>query len=299
MAEPVPDDLPVPAVTAAGGASPAPGDRPGAADAGGASPGGAALGGMGSPMHSTATAAAAASATALRVLSYQPPGEEHIEALAQLVRYIHIAESSGDGGAGPQGRQAQGRGTQPSVHPAQGREAWLVCTPLRTVTPAVAAGGRGPAGGPSLPPAVLGASGSAGVQATSRKLYRFLRRTIKQWPLQSSASLVPIVNLWLNIITPWAAPSSVTAPPAGYPAASGHGGAAAATGSVGGDGQGRPAWQEGVAHLGMELSHRLAHAVAHDGAQGAGGGSSQQGASNGRKVRLVHAAREPKKDGIL
>jgi hypothetical protein len=48
---------------------------------------------------------------------------------------------------------------------------------------------------------------SPAVQAVSRKLYRLLRRTFAQWQPSSSASLGPIVKLWLIVLCPWKAVS--------------------------------------------------------------------------------------------
>ena len=56
-----------------------------------------------------------------------------------------------------------------------------------------------------LPPLPVGSpSFSPSVQAVSRKLFRFLRRTFSQWPLQSSGSLQPVLQLWLAVMAPWA-----------------------------------------------------------------------------------------------
>lgn len=123
--------------------------------------------------RSTAMSAAAglvggSISSSLRVLSFQPPGEELVEALSQLVRYIHVLEEpehpasrATHGGAGTQG---------PRFRPAQGRDLWLPDAPVRTMT---AATGRGAA--PMQGHMLLGAPASPAVQAVSRKLYRFLR----------------------------------------------------------------------------------------------------------------------------
>lgn len=266
----------------------------GGADGGAGTPGGSGL--VSSPLHtpagmvsggagmgaggvpgSAAAAVAGSSSTALRVLSFQPPGEEHVEALSQLMQYIHVAVEDG-------GTAAVAAGQKPprKLKPAQGREPWLVDSPVRTVT-ALGVGGRGPGYGQAAPPLMLGASGSPPVQAISRKLYRFLRRTFAQWPLQTSTSLMPVINLWLSILTPWNPPPSTSAPAPTPSTATGPYGAdaqgAGGHGGVSGSAAGGP--ESRFAHLGAELSSRLSNR--RDGsAGGAGpGGAGSTGGSTG------------------
>ncbi len=114
------------------------------------------------------------------MLSYQPPSEEVLQGLSQLVQHVHArvspppAHAAGRGGAG---------GGRPAVQPAQAGAAWLVETPIRTVTPPLAGlrvgaaggGGAGGAGAGVAATALLGPPACAAVQAVSRKVYRLLR----------------------------------------------------------------------------------------------------------------------------
>jgi len=147
-----------------------------------------------------------------------------VEALTQLFRYIHVVDL-------PNRRAVPHQPPQPTVRPAQSatEAPWLPEVPVRTITPmtasaaatAAATAGGSAGRGPSSSSAVTvlaGPSASPAVQASSRKLYRFLRRTFAQWPLSSSASLMPIISLFLTILTPWAAPSAATAPTTTSPA---------------------------------------------------------------------------------
>lgn len=85
--------------------------------------------------------------------------------------------------------------------PAQSATKWLPLSPVATLPL--------PGGRLALPhqPSPLMASPvfSPAVQAVSRKLYRLLRRTFAQWQPSSSASLEPIVKLWLVVLAPWKA----------------------------------------------------------------------------------------------
>ncbi|KXZ52315.1 hypothetical protein GPECTOR_10g947 [Gonium pectorale] len=243
----------------------------GAGFAGGLVGGGGGLAGVPSPGGAVAGLAGTAAPTPVavatppnvRMLAYQPPSEELVEALVVLVRYVTVVEpadgggaraasgaaagSSGggvlrpgigggvlsSGGGASAGRAAgSGRGAV-QLQPAQaGRPPWLPETPVKT---------------PPLPPprllvpptalVVQGSSASAAVQAVSRKVYRQLRRAFSQWPASSPASLTPLISLWLSVIAPWcpiAAHTRKTAPAADLAA----GGAAAGTSGAGGAGAG-------------------------------------------------------------
>ena len=118
-----------------------------------------------------------------RVLSYQPPSEDLVEALVQLVRYVTVVEdapsrSVGGGGGGTRSASSGGGGVAPAApipasHPAQSAaSSWLPESPVRTSPPVPTPRLTAP-----LPPGTLlaGPSSSPAVQAMSRKLYRFLR----------------------------------------------------------------------------------------------------------------------------
>ena len=117
-----------------------------------------------------------------RVLSYQPPSEDLVEALVQLVRYVTVVEDAprSVGGAGPAPRSASsgGGGAAPAApipvsHPVQSAAfSWLPESPVRTSPPVLTPRLTAP-----LPAGTVLASPSSSpaVQAMSRKLYRFLR----------------------------------------------------------------------------------------------------------------------------
>ena len=118
-----------------------------------------------------------------RVLSYQPPSEDLVEALVQLVRYVTVVEDaprSVGGGAVPAPRSVSSGGVGavpaaplPASRPAQSAaSSWLPESPVRTSPPLLTPRLTAP-----LPAGTLlaGPSSSPAVQAMSRKLYRFLR----------------------------------------------------------------------------------------------------------------------------
>ena len=129
---------PLPALdssSTAGGTDKSPSSGPGGAQGGGRGPTGQATAGMGGPMSPLLPAAAggglmgsplgvgggaaaaggaggkgaaaAVSPPVLRVLSFQPPSEELVEALSQLVRYITVLEPGA----------ASSKGMQETIYP--------------------------------------------------------------------------------------------------------------------------------------------------------------------------------------
>lgn len=108
------------------------------------------------------------------------------QALSLLVKYVFVGE--------PPSSDAQ-------PIPAQAGTKWLPTSPVATLPL--------PAGRLALPhqpsPIMAAPAFSPAVQAVSRKLYRLLRRTFAQWQPSSSASLGPIVKLWLAVLCPWKA----------------------------------------------------------------------------------------------
>eukprot|EP00798_Chlamydomonas_sp_ICE-L_P029152 gene29154-32373_t len=153
--------------------------------------GAAGAGGTGGNETLSSSASASDSLSSVRVLSFQPPSEELIEALDLLVRYIHIQEPPSSSRSSQRVHPSQ-LPTRTTVEPkpAQGREPWLPEVHVRTTT--------------QLPPP---SSRNGGGQ-----------RAFTQWPLASSAPLTPVVNLWLSIIAPWAVASSGSASSLASPA---------------------------------------------------------------------------------
>jgi hypothetical protein len=111
-----------------------------------------------------------------------------LQALSLLVKYVFVGEPGSSD-------------SQPI--PAQCGTKWLPASPVATLPL--------PAGRLALPhqpsPLMAAPAFSPAVQAVSRKLYRLLRRTFAQWQPSSSASLGPIVKLWLIVLCPWKAVS--------------------------------------------------------------------------------------------
>eukprot|EP00879_Flechtneria_rotunda_P023522 GHRR01024884.1.p1 GENE.GHRR01024884.1~~GHRR01024884.1.p1 ORF type:complete len:956 (+),score=357.62 GHRR01024884.1:92-2959(+) len=122
--------------------------------------------------------------TALHTYSYQPPAEDLITGVSALAKYVYVGEP-----ASPD--------AQPT--PAQSGTQWLPQSPVVTIP--------SPSGRLALShhasPLMVGPAFSPAVQVVSRKLYRLLRRTFAQWQPSSTASLSPIVKLWLVVLCPW------------------------------------------------------------------------------------------------
>lgn len=115
-----------------------------------------------------------------RALSYQPPSEDLVEALVQLVRYVTVVEDVPRGAVPPRSGGPGGGGVvpapipvpRPAQQPLSAASSWLPESPLRTSPPVLTPMLTAP-----LPAGTLlaGPSSSPAVQAMSRKLYRFLR----------------------------------------------------------------------------------------------------------------------------
>ncbi|KAL4451949.1 hypothetical protein ABPG75_007611 [Micractinium tetrahymenae] len=126
--------------------------------------------------------------------TYEPPSEDLLEALTELVKYATVADS---------GSKRQ---------PAQASTSWLPATQLHTLLPpALAAQRSGGAAGavapavPAIPagPARLGAAAQPQAQAFARRLYRFFRRALTLWPEQRS--IKPLLRCLLAYLAPWRA----------------------------------------------------------------------------------------------
>lgn len=147
-----------------------------------------------------------------RGTTYEPPSEDLLEALTELVKYATVADS---------GNKRQ---------PAQASTPWLPATQLHTLLPPALAAQRGAcaAGGPppavpAIPagPARLGAAAHPQAQAFARRLYRFFRRALTRWPEQRS--IKPLLRCLLAYLAPWrAAGAAPQLLPGTAPAAPGH-----------------------------------------------------------------------------
>ena len=275
-AEPPPPE-PAPASRAA--SPPADGGAPGAAAAAAAAAVAPRASAGGAAAPPAGGAGGAAGGLALRACSYLPPSEELVQAMAALAKYVYVLEPpSAD---------------QPP-RPAQAGRGWLPLSPVVTHPPP---GGRLTAALHAA--AVPGAAAAPEVQLVARKLYRFLRRAFAQWQPASSASLTPVLRLWLVVLAPWravtyedalllreaAAAAAGGASGGGGGGASGGGGAAGGSGGGGGGGGAAAAVARGeqLAHQATAALNRLGSGLVHLGAGGAGlgGGSSAGGGAGG------------------
>jgi hypothetical protein len=133
-----------------------------------------------------------------RGTTYEPPSEDLLEALGELVRYAVVA----DGG---------------KRVPAQAGGPWLPAVPLHTLAPPALAAQRAgstalgaaaaatpPAPAPAPPvlagPPRLKAAGAPGAQTLARRLYRFFRRAVTLWPEQRS--IKPLLRCFLAYLAP-------------------------------------------------------------------------------------------------
>lgn len=131
---------------------------------------------------------------AARSTTYEPPSEDLLEALTELVKYATVADT---------GTKRQ---------PAQSSAPWLPAAQLHTLLPPALAAQRGggtpgaAAAAAAVPvilagPSKLGAAAAPHAQALSRRLYRFFRRAITLWPEQRS--IKPLLRCLLAYIAPW------------------------------------------------------------------------------------------------
>jgi len=158
------------------------------------------------PVASTSAAAGgrggpASSASPLWATTYEPPSEDLLEALGELIRYVTVAPGGNSKSLAPT--------------PAQAGASWLPATPVLSiqtggthVAGGVAASGRGGFGGsgggieaPLMGPPRLGAAAQPGFQALSRHLYRFFHRAFAMWPDQRT--IKPLLRAFIAFIAPW------------------------------------------------------------------------------------------------
>ena len=202
-----------------------------------------------------AAAQPAAATSALWATTYDPPSEDLLEALGELVRYVTVVAPRA---------------------PAHSTSAWLPLTPVLAIqtagqgkTTTTAAAGAGVVGGKSshaalLGPMRLGAAAQPGAQALSRQLYRFFHRALSMWPDQRS--IKPILRVFLSFVAPWQASNTSATTDSHAPGAL-------------------------ASHLTAQVSE-LVHRVGHrsesprgggggDGISGSGGGISGAGGTSG------------------
>lgn len=168
------------------------------------------------PVASTSAAAGgrggpASSVSPLWATSYEPPSEDLLEALGELIRYVTVAP----------GGSSKNRASMP----AQSGGSWLPATPVLSIQTGGASGGSsaqtggthlaggvagsvrgGPSSGggievPLMGPPRLGAAAQPGFQALSRQLYRFFHRAFAMWPDQRT--IKPLLRAFIAFIAPW------------------------------------------------------------------------------------------------
>lgn len=139
--------------------------------------------------------------------TYEPPSEDLLEALGEVIRYATVASTS------------SGR-----TQSAQAGASWLPPTPvLAFPVPGAPRGGSGAGPGPGR----LGAAGQPGAQALARQLYRFFHRAFTMWPDQRT--MKPLLRAFLAYLAPWQAAAGAAGPLAPPGAAAAAPGAAALT----------------------------------------------------------------------
>ena len=119
---------------------------------------------------------------------YEPPSDDLLEALTELVKYATVADSGA------------------KRTPAQGGAPWLPAIQLHTLLPPALAAQRGGGAAAAVPhiaagPAKLGAAAAPAAQALARRLYRFFRRALALWPEQRS--IKPLLRCFLAYVAPW------------------------------------------------------------------------------------------------
>ncbi|KAI3437911.1 hypothetical protein D9Q98_000356 [Chlorella vulgaris] len=179
--------------------------------------------------------------------TYEPPSEDLLEALTELVKYATVADGGGK-------RQ-----------PAQGVSPWLPMAQLHTLLPPAAAaqhgGGGGSSAGPLVPtilggPTKLGIAAQPPAQALARRLYRFFRRALALWPEQRS--IKPLLRCFLAYVAPWRSSGAAPLPPA--PGGGGGGGGAHGPSQL-------------ASHLTAQVTDLVHRVHWADGAKGEGGSS--------------------------
>lgn len=125
--------------------------------------------------------------------SYEPPSEDLLEALGEIVRYATVTVA------------INGRGkpavTPAVVSPAQTGLSWLPMTPVLNIqTTSALAAGRSAMSALTGPPR-LGAAAQPGAQALSRQLFRFFHRAFAMWPDQRT--IKPLLRAFLAYVAPW------------------------------------------------------------------------------------------------
>eukprot|EP00887_Chlorella_sp_A99_P007731 scaffold20.g7731.t1 len=132
--------------------------------------------------------------------TYEPPGEDLLEALLELIKHVSVVDQGG------------GR-----LQPAQGMVSWL--PPVAMHTLAQPAGHRAPPAAPGPPR--LGAAAAPPAQAFARRLFRFFHRAFAMWPEQRT--IKPLLRCLLAYVAPWSTASAAPSlAPGALAAAAGH-----------------------------------------------------------------------------
>lgn len=121
--------------------------------------------------------------------TYDPPSDDLLEAVVELIQYATTAPSLGRNPG--------------SIQPAQTRVSWLPTTPVLTMTLNVSGPGHvlGSSANALVGPPRLGAAVQPGAQALYRQLYRFFHRAFSMWPDQRS--MKGLLRAFLAFIAPW------------------------------------------------------------------------------------------------
>lgn len=130
------------------------------------------------PLHSTEAVRAA-------TISYEPPSEELLDSLTEMIRYTTVCQSP------------------PTARPAQGTPtAWLPPSPVMSQNGLSTIGSqRKPHASPTAGPVRLGPAAQPGAQLLFRQFYRFFYRAFSLWPDQRS--IKPLLRPFLACIAPW------------------------------------------------------------------------------------------------
>lgn len=162
--------------------------------------------------------------------TYEPPSEDLLEALLELVQYATAvapaaAARPGSASAPSTRRQSSSQQQGQRQHqPAQGNASWLPPSPvlwMPVVTSLSSSSSPGAPGAmpknsginpltsrgmPPVGPPLLGAAGQLGSQSFARQMYRFFYRALSTWPDQRT--MKPLLRVFLAYIAPWQPPSS-------------------------------------------------------------------------------------------
>lgn len=119
--------------------------------------------------------------------TYQPPSEDLLEALGEVVKYAAVIQDQSG-----------------KPNPAQGAVSWLLQAPYKVIAPAVQSA-HGASG--ISAPSKLCAAGQPPAQAFFRQVFRGFYRAFTMWPEQRS--MKALLRAYLIYIAPWRSSSSL------------------------------------------------------------------------------------------